>query len=358
MDELLVDGGKPVSEASVTETPAATPAPAATETKTEVSVGSEAAPKTTEAAAKSGEVGGDKSVIPPGAQVVPPAFEPNFKFKAYKQEYELPELFRGLVKDSKTQEEVIKVFEKAYGFDQFKEIYDKNRVSLEQVQAKVEKEYKPLLGNVQQAAYFLKQKDYDSLFEHIGVPKDDVLGWVHQKLQEMDLPPQLQSQLEQTRKINRDNWNLMQQNQVLSQQVLTHSEQTTLTSLQTALTKPDVKAVADAYDARTGKPGSFMRECINRGEYLELKGQSPSAEQVVSELLAVLGPPSAPNQVQSGVSGAAAQTQPGHGQVQVTKTTSPPVIPNVGGQNTSPTRKLPRSIEDLRKLSREYQPST
>jgi hypothetical protein len=259
------------------------------------------------------------------------------------------------VKDAKTEKEVKEIFEKAYGLDFVKPKFEKTRQELEAVQTKVQKEYQPLVNNIQQAAYFLKQKDYDSLFEHIGVPKDEVLGWVHQKLQEMELPPQLQAQLEQTRKINRDNWNLMQQNQVLSQQMMTRSEQETLSSLQTVLAKPDVKTVAEAYDARTGKPGSFMRECINRGEYFELKGQNLTPEQVVSELLAVIGPIPSPSQGLQGVSGTAVGAQQGNQQAMGTKSMAPPpVIPNVGGQNTSPTKKLPRSIEDLRKKAREY----
>lgn len=278
---------------------------------------------------------------------IPAAYQPNFKFKAYGQEYEIPEFVRQAVKDQATEKQLKEIFEKAYGLEVMKPKLEKSRTDLGQVQS----EYKRLKNNTNQLGMYIQNRDFDSFFDALKVPVKDLQSWMLMRLQEQELPPHAQAEIQRARQIQRDNYSLYNRNQELSETALGQQEQAKIQELQSVFTRPDVQAVMSSFDQRQGA-GSFEREVIRRAAMEEqLYGKRDvSAEAVVNDLLAMLGG-------QTGANNApvppAFQPPQGNGQGQTPATGKPPVIPNVGGKNSSPAKKLPRSLDDLRKLAKE-----
>lgn len=328
------------------QTAGGTPAPQ-TESAPQTQAPQQSSPPATPATSVGGEIGnaGQKS------DVELSAFTPNYKFKAYGQEYEIPEFVRGLVKDQPSEKQIKEIFEKAYGLDVMKPKLERTRTELNEVLPK----YKSLQNRVNQLGMYLNNEDFDNFFAETKVPFDKLMGWMHARLQEKELPPHVQSEIQRARQIQRENYQLQNQMEQVSQTALSQQEQAKLGELQSALSKPEVQTVMTAFDQRRG-PGAFEREVIQRAAFLEQHTkQDINAEQIVTEVLAVLGAgPLGAHQASQAAPGTA--TPQGNGQGQSQNQAKPPVIPNVGGKNTSPTRKLATSIDDLKKLraSRQY----
>ena len=295
------------------------------------------------------QVGENGSMTPDSdGNGAPPAYTPNFKFKVHDQEHEIPEFIRSAIKDAATEKQAKEIFEKAFGLDVVKPKLEKTRLDLQTERT----QHKQLNSQVQTLGKYIQTNDFDSFFEALKVPKDTIFGWVHSKLQERELPPHVQQELQHKREMQREYYALEAQNRELSEGAMSHSEQAKLTDLRTAISSPDVKSVADAFDKRLGKPGAFVREVVKRAALAEqLEQRDLSAEEAVAEVLAVLGPLGAPQQENAPVIPASQSTQ-GALQGQGLKS-PPPVIPHVGGKQNSPTKKLARSIEDLKRMAAE-----
>lgn len=287
----------------------------------------------------------EAGVITPGEL---PAYTPNYKFKVHDQEHEIPEFLRSVIKDAQTEKQLRETFEKAYGLDVVKPKLEKTRLDLQTERT----QHKELNSKVNTLGTYIQNKDFDSFFEALKVPNDVIFGWVHNKLQEKELPPHVQAEMQRARQIQRQNYALEQQNREMSENAMSQSEQAKLTDLQSAVSAPEVKAVADAFDKRLGKSGSFIREVVKRAALVEqLEKRDLTAQEAVAEVLALLGPMGAPNPdaapvVPAGSSPAGVQQGSG------TKS-PPPVIPHVGGKHTSPTKKLAKSIDDLKRMASE-----
>jgi hypothetical protein len=277
-----------------------------------------------------------------------PTFTPNWKFKVHDQEHEIPEQFRGIVKDADTEKKVREIFEKAYGLDFVKPKFEKTRQTLETIQT----EHSQLKNSVNQLGMYLKHKDFDSFFDGLGVAPENVYQWVHQKLMLREMEPEQRAVYEERQRLLRDNYQLSQQNQLLSQSHSSVAEQARLQELNTTMARPEVKTVAEAFDAKLGKPGAFQQELIMRAATREhmLRSQGAKAEvtaaEIMNEMLALYG--HLGQQPQMSQQPAPPQAAPG------TQTKPPPVIPNVGGKNASPTKRIPKSIAELRKLADEF----
>ena len=107
--------------------------------------------------------------------------------------------------------------------------------------------------------------------------------------------------------------------------------------LDSVLNKPEVKQVADAFDARMGKPGSFYDEVRQVGitEH-KLTGRNISPEEAVGKLLRLVGTTIPQSAAPSGAS---------------TQSSAPPVIPNVQGKNSSPVKRVFTSTDEMRKFN-------
>jgi hypothetical protein len=112
------------------------------------------------------------------------------------------------------------------------------------------------------------------------------------------------------------------------------------------LNAPNVAQAIAAYDGRLAKPGSFKAEVIRRGQYYEAVHKiSPPASQLVQEVLSLIGAQA------EGSQSIQASSQEQSGQtVHQNQQQKPTISSFAGGGAKSPTRKVPGSIDDLRKM--------
>jgi hypothetical protein len=264
------------------------------------------------------------------------AYQPNFKFKVKDKEFEIDEWARGAIKDPVMEKKVKELYEKAYGLDDVKT----DRETLKKKVADLE----PKLTNIQKSLGLLGQHiqkgDMRSFFEALQIPKEHVLRYALEEFKFEDLPADQKAEIQAQREKERQLHFLNEQNQLYAQQMQQFAYTQAKTELDTTLSKPEVAAVAQAFDARVGKPGAFQAEVIKRGQFYEkLNGTSITVQQAVEEVVALIGgSPQAPQGAENVVtpqSSAAGQK---------------PVIKNFSGASqTSPTKKVFTSIDDIRK---------
>jgi hypothetical protein len=289
---------------------------------------------TTEATEETMEAAADDA----GQEPETPAYEPDFKFKVKDKELEFDEWLRPVVKDKETEEKVRDILTKAHGIDELKTTRDTLKADLETIRTEKQRQDQAL-GVVES---YIKNKDYRSFFDALGIPKADVIRYAVEELKFQEMTPEQQAVVQQQWQEKNRLATLETQNQSLQQQQQQLVQQQAEFELNSQLSKSDVSQIAAAYDARVGTPGAFRQEVINRGAYHEaVSGKVISAEQAIQEVMSLVGgsvqaqPESVP------------QTPQGHASVQKTK----PVIPNIQGTaGTSPAKRIPKSIEDLRKM--------
>ncbi len=277
----------------------------------------------------------------PGATDQAPAWTPNWKFKAAGKEHEIPEFLRGAVKDAATEKQLKELHEKAYGLDLVKNNYQTSQQQLQQFQKTVLPEYQNLKKTVESVVMYRNNGDLDSVFEAVGVSPNAVAEWMFKRLQAQDLAPEQRAVYENEQALRKQNYALQERLQNLSQGQEQSQLQARATELQSALAKPEVQSVAESYNSRMAQPDAFWNFVCQQADFMErTSGQRVNAEQAIQQAIRILGTSIVPN--------------PAPAPASAQGSVNPPVIPNItGARNTSPTRKLARSVGDLRKLAKE-----
>jgi uncharacterized protein (DUF3084 family) len=276
-------------------------------------------------------------------QPTTPTWQPNFKYKAGGEEKEIPDWLRPSVKNQEHEKAIRELHEKVYGFDKLKGTSTKLEQQLQQVLP----EYSGMKNTINKVVQYRDAGDLDSFFEATGVKKEAVAQWMLKELQLQELSAEQRAVYENEQKLRKQNYTLQEQVASLSQSAQQGQQQAQSLSLQTALARPEVQSVADSYNARMATPDAFWNFVCQQADFMERMGGKPvTADQAVQEALRILGPAApAPGQAQAG--GAPQNPGPGAG------SPNPPVIPNIGSRNSSPTKKLATSIDDLRRMAKE-----
>ncbi len=293
----------------------------------------------------------EKADVPPapaeGKDKAPsePAFEPNFKFKVYDEEKEFPEIFRGVVKDKTTEEEVRTILSKAFGLDGLKPKYEKTKAERDEVSGK----YERTVQGLKKLDHFAKN-DLDSFFELTGIQQDKLFDYVQQKLKYGEMSPEERQRHDQARDAQRKVYtyeeqtaNLQRQNQELM--VQRHNFE-----VQTAMSDPEISQFAAEFDRRAGKSGAFKEHVDAYGDRMYQVQQqyiqpTQAVRAVFDQYKGLIGYNPLGQQAQAP-------------QTQAPQAKAPPAaIPNIGsGRTVSPTSKRPKSIEELRALIAKQYP--
>lgn len=262
------------------------------------------------------------------------AYNPNYKYSVKGYEREFPEWTRALVKDEDTEKRFRDLVAKADGVDFLKGESETLKAENQQ-----------MMGVMNQVNGMLKSGDLPSFFEALNIPEEAVLKYALEVAQRRQ-DPQAQARYQQDRQAQsaqsqRDAQyqQLAEQNQSLQSQFQQMATQTRTMELNTVLSSPDVASVARSFDERMGK-GAFHDEVVKRGiYYFHATGQDIPASQAAQEVMQLIGmqQPQQPQQLQ----------QP----FQAGNQGSKPVIPNIQGSGASPTRKVPKSIADLKAMA-------
>lgn len=288
-----------------------------------------------------------------GGAAASPAYTPNFKFKVMDKELEIDPLFHALVKDAETEKKIREMHEKAFGLDSVKT----DRQMLKQ---KIDTHYAPLEQKFQETTRSLavidkmvEKGDYDNFFRVLEIPEQKILEWAVKKAQLMQLTPAEQAAYNQQVQERNNLYMTEQQNALYQEQIFQQQVQARTFELDQELSKPEVLKVVEAFDAQAGTPGSLKAEIIKRGQLYAYQGVDKPVAEVVKEILGFVGhvvPQAQPGQQQPGVG---STQQAGAATQQQAPQAKPPVIPNVGGQGTSPAKKKVRSLDELRELAKQ-----
>lgn len=273
-----------------------------------------------------------------------PAYQPNYIFKAHGKDNELPEMFRGLIKDAETERQVKEIFEKAYGMENMREKNKKFEESLNYF----EKELVPPLMKqhelVQEISSFIAKKDFDSAFELAGIDERDLQEWMYKKLSTRELPPEQQAIYNQNRELQRQQYEYEkkvrayeeQQKQTMEQQ---HRAQ--LNSLKETLdfelSQPQIKEVVKNFDSQQGQ-GAFQTKVIKYAAFIsQTEGRELSPKEAVQEFLKEFPQTNT------------LSSKPNYG------SSSPkekPVLPNPEAKPLSPVGNKPSNLKELRELAK------
>jgi len=276
-------------------------------------------------------------------EVIPPAYQPNHKFKAFGKEHELEEFWRPLVKDPESEKKVKDVFTKAYAFEDLKSRFDGTQSEFQQVS----QEYEALDRDVRKVTSFLNRGDLDNFFNSIGLSEQKIFDWAEQKINQENLPPEQKNALRSQAVERQRSYDLEQEKAELENRFQSQAVQTRTMQLEMTLLRPEIAQAANSWDSQTGQQGSFRDLIIEEAQLAWHRGKTDiTAEQAANLVLAKYGKLIS--------SGTVSQMQNSPGISPTPQATGKPVIPAVQGRGTSPIKKSPKSIDDLRDLAKEY----
>lgn len=270
----------------------------------------------------------------------PPAWTPDFKFKAAGAEHEIPEMYRGLVKDQKTLEEVKRLHEKAYGLDSLAQNRDTLKRQLIELQPRLQ-EYETVSQNIKKLSHFVENKDFDSFFQGIGVSDRDILKWVEQKIQLHEAAPEVRAKYEENRRLLQQQYDAETELERYRQQEAHYAEEHAFAQVFNAV-EGSAKDFADYYDNKMGEQGAFLNLVIDKGiRITETLGREPdlgAVIELVKDELTKLGVvPQASAAPITAATTAAAQVK------------QKPTLPVVPAGGHSPVATPVKSMDDLKK---------
>lgn len=267
-------------------------------------------------------------------------YTPNFKFKYPKldsneqAEAEFDDWIRTSV-NKENEAKVRDLYTKAYGMDFYKQKYGKINDQFKGYKDKFE----PMAQTFQDLTDLYNAGDMDSFFKGLKIPEDKIYQYVLDKINQREMPPEQIRQREEQMELKRRTMMLEKENQTLQERYQQEVTQVRENQLGSVLTRPEVTQVASSFDQRIGRPGAFRDEVIKRGLLAyHTTGQDITPDQAVQEVMQLLG----------GVQPQQTATQ---AMQQNTQVAQKPVIPSVGSRSGSPAKRVPRSLEDLKKLA-------
>ena len=279
----------------------------------------------------------------------PTPFAPTFKLKVMDQEREIPKILQPLMKDEATSKEIKELVEKAYGLEYVKPKLDEARTQLQAATGEIGQ----WRTQIQNARQLFARGDIGGWLKALDAPAEKVLQWVADQLDYQKLPQEQRVILDARKQAEERAFAAEQRAgsvQMQHEQLLTQQVQVALDS---CLARPEVDAVAQAYDTRVGKPGSFKAEVNRRGDYIwRTENRVAPPEQLVRELMGIVGPvapQSAPAAASPAAPAAVATAAPAAPAPKV------PTIPNISGRSVSALPSKVKSISDLRAKHKELQ---
>lgn len=277
------------------------------------------------------------------------AFTPDFKFKVWKDEREVDQDFRPLIKDADSEKRIKTLLSKAYGMDKFVEERDKLRGDYDGYKGQAE----PVMQQVKKINEYLNSGTIDGAYRGIrelNVPDELLLQVASFIMKRNEMPADQRAVLERNERLARENEELKSKFDSTDGEAAQLKRQTSLLQIDAELTKPSVKPIADAFEADHGH-GSFRDEVIQAGYRLEAANPGKTipfdeaVQAAVTRWSRYYG-----GQAQNQGVAPTVPVQQGQGQPPAKK---PNIIPHVPGGGASPAMRSISSINDIRKLANE-----
>src|SRR6266403_5535444 len=275
----------------------------------------------------------------------PNSYTPNYKFKAMDKMHEIEEWMRPYIKDAETEKLARKLHEKAYAIDDIKAQKDSYRQNYEQLQPQAQH----MANQIATVERYKKTNDFDSMFNYLGITNDQILNHAQKILDVAKMSPEQRQQLDSQRYLQEQTFQQQNQNSELMQMYQAQAVQTRTLELNYALDRPDSKKISDAWDSKTGQPGSFRALVIKEAQnHAMLTGEDLSGDQAVQNVLNNYGKVLS---LEAAIPQQNAQAIPQPGNLPG-QPNAAPIIPHVAGKGGSPVKKKPRSIADLKALGK------
>lgn len=267
----------------------------------------------------------------------------SFKYKVDGKEIEFPKELQSLANEDNSS--VLRgLLEKAHGIEAIKSRHEEVKTERDQVK----QAYQRVVGEVAPAIQARDSGDLDSFFRLARVTPDQVAEWMLGKIERAKLPKEVQQVYNEKDAAHQRLAHLESQFQGLTQEREQSLLQARSNELGTILNSESVKSIAEDFDSRAGKAGSFELAVI---EYAYARFLATNKDLTPDE--AVKG---YLNQryLMTGLSSAEAKPAKASSRAnRVIAAPKPTVIPNVGNTSVSPTAQKPRSVADLRKIAKE-----
>lgn len=276
-------------------------------------------------------------------------FVPNFKYKVMDQEKEIDDRLKTVVKTKEDEDFVRDLLTKAEGL----EVVNSKHKKLEEKHIALEQDYNeqviPYVREVENtkkliAAPNYEQRDYDSFFQKLGIPKDHILKYTKSILDYQDATPEQRAAIDNQRNMRMQMMQQEEQSQFFQSQNQQFAVQARTFELNSELTKPEVNSFVTAFDNLHGN-GAFRNQVINQGALIfhNQKRDVPPSELVKLVMdqfkgIQTVAPQVIPQNIPAN------QVPP--------KTTTPPakkpILPNVQGNGGSPAKKVFTSLDEIK----------
>lgn len=287
----------------------------------------------------------------------PNAYTPNFKYKAALQEKEVDEFWRGLIKDEGSEKKVKEALQKLDGFDAVKT----SRERLTQEYQSLSTDYKNQQAVVDRVEGALQRNDLTSAFRQLGVTPEQVFRWTQEQLQRMELPPEQRRAFEEAEQLKTQQLTMQEQMTQYQSMYEDQAVQARTVHLDLVLSRQEVSQTAERWDQLMGQHGAFRDQVVQEAQNAWYQqGKDLSAEQAVQIVMSKFGKVLSGQQmpgIQSQPEAMTAQQMQQPPQMQVHAPQAKPVIPNINGKGTAPIKRVPKSLDDLKKMAKELQAS-
>lgn len=281
-----------------------------------------------------------------------PDYKVNPEFVTFGEKKKFDDWALPYIKDAETETKFRELFQAKYSIDRVKQKRDEYQAQLnETAQA-----YGHLERRVGRLSGYLEQGDLAAFQREAKLPDEAILMRAKQIL-DAQQNPALKAAEDQRYAAHARAVELEEQNSFYQSQIQGEAVSRRTAELDQTLARPDVSQVAASFDARAGKIGAFRDEIIRRGIYhATVNNRDVPVEQILQELSPLFQlaaqAPAAPTPVVA--------AQPSAGLPPSKPQERKPVIPNVQGRGTSPTKKVFKSLDELRAkaadLARSNQP--
>lgn len=274
----------------------------------------------------------------PQGQAASTAYVPNYKFKVGDEEKEFDDFVRPIIDRKDVEEKLREIYTKAHGLEPAKA---RLKTELDDVRAEAgtfKEKYANLQTSLGRLSHLVNTDDFDSFFQSLKIPEQKLFKWMQRKIKEQEMPPEERQEIARQRNENARLYDLELQNKSLQEKIETWEKEQNYSRLNTIIAGPEVSPIAQAFDAKVGTPGAFYNEVLKRGVALyHIYGKDLPPDQVVADVMATIGKIVPVEQSAAGQDAA--------------MSTKPAVIPNVSGKSTSPVKKAPRSLSELKQLA-------
>lgn len=269
-------------------------------------------------------------------------YQPNYKFKVLDQEHEFDDFVREAIKDPDSEKKLRELYEKAYGLDTVKGRLEKVREEFGGTKQKLT-QYESAVSDLRE---LYQSRDFDTFFQKLNIPQEDILQWVAEKVSYNQLPPDQKAMYDQAVQARREAYEARRESREMGSKVDERSLEAKRVLLTSELARPEVKTFADSYNAKLGKSDAFWNEVCRVGEQAYLtEGVDLPPGEAIKRVMEAYKP-------FMGDTGSATAIASGN-QPKVVQPNKTATLPNVqGAAGRSPVgKKKPTSIEDLKKLA-------